>query len=172
MITEIASAVDSVPDGALTAVRPSAVTPDRSSRNTVTTRRISSSAAGTSGSSRAPASSATRVATMRTSSSISAGSGSTTVLNRRRSAEESSLTPRSRSLAVAMTLKPLTAWTSWPSSGTGSVFSDSTVISASWTSLGIRVSSSIRARPPVRIAVITGDGTSAPAVGPSASSLA
>ena len=52
------------------------------------------------------------------------GSGSTTVLNRRRSALDSSLTPRSRSLAVAMTLKPLRACTSVPSSGIGSVFSD------------------------------------------------
>src|SRR5690349_23535001 len=39
-------------------------------------------------------------------------SGRTTVLKRRRMAEESSLTPRSRSLAVAMTLKPWMAWRS------------------------------------------------------------
>ncbi len=109
---------------------------------------------------------------MSTSSSSVAGSGSTTVLNRRRSAEDRSLTPLSRSLAVAMTLKPRSACTSVPSSGTGSVFSDSMVISASCTSAGIRVSSSMRAIAPVRIATITGEGTSAPSVGPSASSRA
>jgi hypothetical protein len=43
---------------------------------------------------------------MSTSCSAEAGTGSTTVLNRRRSALDSSFTPRSRSLAVAMTLKP------------------------------------------------------------------
>ena len=82
---------------------------------------------------------------MSTSSSSVAGSGRITVLNRRRSAEDSSFTPRSRSLAVAITLKPLAAWTSMPSSGTGSVFSDRIVISASCTSDGMRVSSSMRA---------------------------
>ena len=40
--TEIASAVDSVPVGVFRLVRPSAVTPSRSSRKIVTTRRISS----------------------------------------------------------------------------------------------------------------------------------
>ena len=94
------------------------------------------------------------------------------MLKRRRSALDSSFTPRSRSFAVAITLKPLAAWTSVSSSGTGRVFSLSTVISASCTSLGIRVSSSTRAIRPSRMAVITGDGTSAPAVGPSASSRA
>src|SRR5207237_876389 len=73
-----------------------------------------------------------------------AGSGSTTVLKRRLSAADSSLTPRSRLLAVAMTLKPLIAWTSSPSSATGRAFSERIVISASCTSAGIRVSSSIR----------------------------
>ena len=62
------------------------------------------------------------------------------MLKRRRRAEESSLTPRSRLLAVAITLKPLTAWTSSPSSAIGSDFSDRIVIRASWTSDGIRVS--------------------------------
>ena len=81
--------------------RPS-VTPSRSSRKIVTTRRISSAAAGTSGRPRRAPSSATRRATMAISSSALAGSGSTTVLNRRRSAPDSSLTPRSRSLAVAI----------------------------------------------------------------------
>ena len=59
-----------------------------------------------------------------------------------------------------------------PSSGTGSVFSDRTVMSASCTSAGIRVSSSTRAIAPVRIARMTGLGTSAASVGPSASSRA
>ncbi len=109
---------------------------------------------------------------MSTSSSSLAGSGSTTVLNRRRSAEDSSFTPRSRSLAVAMTENPLAACTSMPSSGTGRVFSDRIVISASCTSDGIRVSSSTRAIRPSAIAVITGDGTIAARLGPSASSRA
>ena len=59
-----------------------------------------------------------------------------------------------------------------PSSGTGRVFSLSTVIRASCTSDGSRVSSSIRAIAPVRIAVITGEGTSAASDGPSASNRA
>ncbi len=50
MITEIASAVDSVPLGTLSDVRSSTVVPLRSSRKIVTTRRISSAADGTSGS--------------------------------------------------------------------------------------------------------------------------
>ncbi len=82
--------------------------------------------------------------TIAISSSTVAGNGSTTVLNRRRSADEMSLTPRSRSLAVAITLNPRTAESSVSSSGIGSTFSDSTVTSASWTSGGIRVSSSTR----------------------------
>ena len=47
--TEIASAVDNEPLGTLRLTRPSSVEPLRSSRNTVTTRRISSSAGGTFG---------------------------------------------------------------------------------------------------------------------------
>ena len=94
------------------------------------------------------------------------------MLNRRRSAEERSFTPRSRSLAVAMTENPFAAWISVPSSGTGRVFSDRIVISASCTSDGIRVSSSIRAIRPSAIAVSTGEGTRAARLGPSASSRA
>lgn len=45
--TEMASAVDSVPLGDFSFVRPSAVMPSRSSRKTVTTRRISSMPSGT-----------------------------------------------------------------------------------------------------------------------------
>ena len=115
---------------------------------------------------------ATRRVTMSTSCSAEAGNGSTTVLNRLRSALDRSFTPRSRSLAVAMTLKPRTACNSVPSSGTGSVFSDKMVISASCTSDGIRVSSSTRAIWPPAIARITGLGTSASRDGPSAISLA
>ena len=91
------------------------------------------------------------------------------MLKRRRSALESSLMPRSRSLAVAIRLKPRTAATSVLSSGTGSVFSDRIMTSASWTSDGIRVSSSTRAIDPARIARYTGLGTSAASLGPSAS---
>ena len=63
-----------------------------------------------------------RSRTMRISSARVAGAGSNTVLKRRRSAVESSLTPRSRSLAVAMTLKPATACTSVLNSGTAGSF--------------------------------------------------
>ena len=170
--TEIASAVDMVPLGDLSLVRPSAVTPARSSRNTVTTRRISTTAAGTGGSSSARPSDSTRRVTMSTSSSSEAGIGSTTVLNRRRSADDSSLTPRSRSFAVAMMLNPLRACTSSPNSGMGSVFSDRIVMSVSCTSDGTRVSSSTRAIAPSSIARYTGLGTSAARDGPSASSRA
>jgi len=71
-----------------------------------------------------------------------------------------------------MTENPCTACTSMPSSGTGSVFSDRIVISASCTSEGIRVSSSTRAIRPSAIAVMTGDGIIAAFDGPSASSRA
>ena len=168
----MASAVDSVEDGDLMVVRPSSVTPLRSSRNTVTTRRISSSASSSAGSSRAAPSWATRWRTMATSSSGSSGSGRTTTLNRRLSAADSSLTPLSRSLAVAITLKPLRACTSVSSSGMGSDFSDRTVMRASCTSDGMRVSSSIRTSVPSSMARNTGLGTSALRDGPSASSRA
>ena len=82
------------------------------------------------------------------------------------------MTPLSRLLAVAITLNPWRACTSSSSSGIGSVFSDRIEISASCTSAGIRVSSSIRTSAPCSIARITGLGTSAPRVGPSASSRA
>ena len=172
VMTEIASAGDIVPVGDFSLVRWSAVIPDRSSRKIVTTRRISSRADGTSGSSSDRPSWATRRATISTSSSSVAGSGSTTVLNRRRRADDRSFTPRSRSLAVAMTENPWTACTSVPSSGTGSVFSDRIVISASCTSEGIRVSSSTRAIRPSAIAVMIGEGIIAAFDGPSASSRA
>ena len=170
--TEIASAVERVPLGVLTFVRPSTVRPARSSRKTVTTRLISSAPPGSSGRSRERPSWLTRRVTMSTSSSSEPGSGSTTVLKRRRSALDSSLTPRSRSLAVAITLKPRTAWVSLPNSGTGRVFSDRMVIRLSCTSAGMRVSSSIRASLPSAIARISGEGTRASRLGPWVSSWA
>ncbi len=97
------------------------------------------------------------------------GTGSTTVLKRRVSALDSSLTPLSRLLAVAITLKPLRACTSRPSSGTGSVFSERIVMSVSCTSAGMRVSSSRRAIMPSRMARIIGLTTSAAGDGPSVS---
>jgi hypothetical protein len=93
-------------------------------------------------------------------------------LKRRRSALERSFTPLSRLLAVAMTLKPLRACCSIPSSGTAIVFSDSRLMSVSCTSDGTRVSSSTRAIAPSRMQVITGLSTSAASLGPSASSRA
>ncbi len=94
------------------------------------------------------------------------------MLNRRRRALDISLMPRSRLLAVAMRLNPLTAATSVSSSGTGSTFSESTVTSASWTSDGMRVISSTRTSRPERIARYTGLGTSAASLGPSDSNRA
>jgi hypothetical protein len=91
-----------------------------------------------------------------------------TVLNRRLRADDSSFTPRSRLLAVAMTLKPLTACTSPPSSGMGRVFSERMVMSVSCTSAGMRVSSSTRATRPFCMAFMIGLGTSALVEGPSA----
>ncbi len=170
--TEMASAVDRVPEGDLSLVRPSVVTPSRSSRKTVTTRRISSMPSGTAGRSSERPICSTRRATMSTSASGVSGSGSTTVLKRRRRALESSLTPLSRSLAVAIRLKPRTAWTSSPSSGIGSVFSDRMVIRVSCTSAGMRVSSSTRAIMPSAMARMTGLGTRASRLGPLASSCA
>lgn len=168
----MASAVLKVDDGCFTLVLPSAVAPSRSSRKIVTTRRSSSMAGAVGGSSRPRPISSTRTRTISTSSSRLAGRGSTTVLNRRRRADDRSLTPLSRSLAVAIRLNPWTAWTSLPSSGTGSTFSDSTMIRASCTSEGMRVSSSTRTIVPRCIARITGLGTMAASLGPSASSRA
>ena len=172
LTTEIASAVDSVPLGLLSLVLPSSVWPLRSSRKICTTRLTSRSAGGSAGRSSARPISATRLTTIDSSSASLDGTGRITVLKRRFSALDSSLTPLSRLFAVAMTLKPRTACTSLPSSGTGSVFSDSTVISESCTSAGMRVSSSMRAMRPVRIAFISGLGTSAFSDGPCASSSA
>ena len=82
------------------------------------------------------------------------------------------MTPLSRLLAVAITLKPGRACTSSSSSGTGNDFSERIVISASCTSAGIRVSSSTRTSDPRCMARITGLGITALQSGPSASSRA
>ena len=118
----------------------------------VTSRRISSIGGFSAGSASARPVSATRRVTIETSSSSVAGVGSTTALNRRVSALERSFTPLSRLFAVPITLNPRRAWTSIPSSGMGSVFSESIVINVSCTSLGMRVSSSTRAIFPSRMA--------------------
>ncbi len=154
--------------GDLSFVLPSSVTPLRNSRNTVTTRRISSSAGASAGNSRTRPICSTRRSTISTSSSSVPGKGSTTVLKRRFNALESSFTPRSRLLAVAIRLKPFTAWTSLFSSGIGNDFSDRIEISVSCTSEGILVNSSTRAIFPACIASLTGPGTSAFVEGPSA----
>ena len=73
--TLIASAVESVPDGDLIFVRPSSVTPARSSRKIVTTRRISSSAEVAGGSSSVAPTASRRSRTISTSSSALSGSG-------------------------------------------------------------------------------------------------
>ncbi|MNS90953.1 hypothetical protein D3C72_1250250 [compost metagenome] len=172
LMTEMASAVESVEVGDLMRVLPSSVWPLRSSRKICTTRRTSCSAGGSAGSASARPSSPTRLTTICTSSASLDGTGSTTVLKRRLSALDSSFTPLSRLLAVAITEKPRVACTSVPSSGTGRVFSDSTVISESCTSAGMRVSSSTRAILPRRMACTSGLGTSAFSDGPWASSSA
>ena len=112
----------------------------------MTTRAISLSAGAISGSESPVPISPTRLTTIAVSSSMSLGSGSTTTLKRRFSAEDSSFTPLSRLLAVAMTLKPRRACTASFSSGIGRIFSESTVISVSCTSEPMRVSSSSRSR--------------------------
>ena len=102
LTTLIASAVDSVPVGDFSFDLPSSVLPSRSSRNTVTMRRISARAGGSAGRSSARPIDSTRICTIETSSSSVAGVGSTTVLKRRFSALDISLTPRSLLLAVAI----------------------------------------------------------------------
>ena len=86
--------------------------------------------------------------------------GMRTKLNRRLSADERSLTPRSRLFAVAMMEKPGWANTMLSSSSSGieTYFSDRIEISASCTSLVERVSSSNRPMTPRSIAVMIGDG--------------
>lgn len=90
--------------------------------------------------------------------------GMRTKLKRRFNADDRSLTPRSRLLAVAMIEKPgfantmLSSPPPLSSSGTEMYFSDRIEISASCTSLVDRVSSSKRPMAPVSIAVMIGEG--------------
>ena len=95
-------------------------------------------------------------------------------LKRRLSAALISFVPRSRVLAVPMTLKPSRAKTVRPSSssGTSSTRSLSTDSSESCTSIGQRVISSKRTICPARIPSSSGAGTSERSDGPSASSSA
>ena len=168
LMTEMTSAVLRVAVGDLSLSLPSSVRPERSSRKMVTNRRISSLGTLASANSRALPNWFTLVCTISTSSSRLLGRGNTTVLKRRCKALESSFTPRSRSLAVAMMLKPRVACTSVLSSGMGKVFSERIVIKASCTSDGMRVSSSIRTNWPCCMPCITGLGTKARSEGPSA----
>jgi hypothetical protein len=96
--------------------------------------------------------------------------GTVSKLNRRFSAALISDTPRSRRFAVAITLKPSSAFSTWgslpESSGTASRRSLRIDTSASCTSGRQRVTSSMRASEPRRIAVSTGDGTMASGCGP------
>ena len=112
-----------------------------------------------------PRSARPRLVACRRTRSISAARsaiGSTSSkLKRRFSAADISETPRSRRLAVAITLKPGAAYSvpsSSPavSSGTDIRRSDRIETRASWTSGRQRVTSSIRTTAPVRIACRTG----------------
>jgi hypothetical protein len=91
-------------------------------------------------------------------------------LKRRFSAADSSLTPWSRVLAVAITLNPGFAQTMFASgsSGTAMALSDRMDTRASCTSGTQRVISSNRSSPPVRIATIVGEGIRFAGLGPSA----
>ena len=112
--TLIASAVDSVPVGTLSVVRPSAVTPS-AARGTPGPPGVPPPAPAARPAAAAPGPArATRRLTISISTSALSGSGSTTVLNRRFSALDISLMPRSRSFAVATSVKPATACTSSP----------------------------------------------------------
>ncbi len=126
--TEMASAADKVPLGDLSLVLPSSVTPLRSSRRIVTTRRISSRAGLSPGSS--------SVAAELLGPPVDdfhfvverVGHGQDDRIEPAQEALDSSLTPLSRLLAVAITLNPLLACTSVLSSGMGRVFSERIVI--------------------------------------------
>ena len=126
VITEIASALESDPDGDLSFVRPSAVTPYRSSRKTVTTRRISSSAEEPAGSSSEEASVATAAATIATSSSSLVG-------QRHDDGIEAAAQGRGEFVDALVAvvggrddIEARTAWTSCPAPEIGRVFSDKT----------------------------------------------
>ena len=74
--------------------------------------------------------------------------------------------------AVAITANPRWAGTTSSSSGTATCFSESTEISASWTSAAQRVNSSIRTTWPCCMPRRIGLSTSARRLGPSAISSA
>ena len=155
--------------------QPSTERPDRRSRNAVTSAPITASS--TANGVRTRSSTALACLVTRAVSAARSGIGATvSKLNRRLSAADISETPRSRRFAVAITVKPCAAGTvasAVPaSSGTAILRSDRIDTRASCTSGRQRVISSIRATAPVRMAVSTGDGTSAAELGPFASSSA
>ena len=119
-----------------------------------------SSAAARPRSGSAPSNSRVRNRTISFSVALLVTIGICTKLKRRLSAVESSFTPRSRALAVAMMLKPGRAKTTLSpfSSGIVMYFSERIEISASWTSLLHRVSSSNRPIRPCCMAVMIGEG--------------
>lgn len=110
------------------------------------------------------------------SASASAIGATVSKLKRRLRAADISETPRSRRLAVAMTVKPGAAETTASSvavsSGTLTRRSDRIDTSASCTSGRQRVISSTRTTRPVRMAESTGESTRAPELGPCASNSA
>ncbi|OLT21836.1 hypothetical protein BJF79_46590 [Actinomadura sp. CNU-125] len=171
--TDTASAVLITACG-LSRERPSSVVPERSSRNVVTRTSRTSRRGGA----WTPLRSSSRAASASTRSSSTAKSaiGNTvSKLNRRFSAALISLTPRSRVLAVAITLKPSRANTiaSGPvSSGIAMTRSDSGESSESCTSRGQRVISSNRTTRPSAIPCSSGAGTSDRVEGPSDTSSA
>ena len=144
--TLTASAVDMTASGRLTGA-PEAVAPVRRSAKAVTS---TSRTCGLMGARSGP-SSASRAREMSSASKARSETGRTvSKLKRRLRAALISCTPRSRRLAVAMTLKPGAADTRKPSpsSGTMSCFSLRTDTRVSWISGGQRVISSKRTRLP------------------------
>ncbi len=156
--TPICSAVDSA-DSSLSS---SLVAEDAAERRSAKLcSRMSSSVGGRSSSIRClRSSSSVRKRTISASLFLFVTTGMRTKLKRRLSAEDRSLTPRSRLLAVAMMEKPGWAKTMLSSSSSGmeTYFSDRIEMSASWTSLVERVSSSKRPITPPSIAVMIGEG--------------
>ena len=156
----------------LSLILPSSVTPPRSSRKIVTTRRISSSAGRLGGQlERAPDLGHPLRDDLDLLLGLS-GSGRTTVLKRRLSALRQLVDALVAVVGGGDDVEARAPAPRCSSSGIGSVFSDRMVISVSCTSVGMRVSSSTRAILPASIARIIGLGTSACSGGPSASSRA
>jgi len=165
--TEISSAVLSTVDGDFTFAFPSTVCPRRSSEKTVASS-VTRSLGTRVGTPSSVNSSALRRSTIAASCSAFATTGIVTKLNRRFSADDMSLTPRSRVFAVAITAKPRRAGTTSSSSGTATCFSDNTEIKASCTSAAQRVSSSSLTTWPCCMPRRIGLSTSARRLGPSA----